>query len=95
MFPGQQHPTHYHDIKEETFHVLSGHLHLVLDGEELELESGQIKTVQQREKHSFSAPDGVIFEEISTHHERADSFYDDPSIAKLDVMVRKTILKCW
>ena len=67
----------------------------MLDGEELELESGQIKTVQQREKHSFSAPDGVIFEEISTHHERADSFYDDPSIAKLDVMVRKTILKCW
>lgn len=95
MFPGQQHPTHYHDVKEETFHVLSGHLHLVLDGKEFELEPGQIKTVQQREKHSFSAPDGVIFEEISTHHERADSFYDDPSIAKLDVMIRKTILKCW
>jgi sialic acid synthase SpsE/quercetin dioxygenase-like cupin family protein len=80
MLPGQKHPSHTHKLKEETFHVLHGDLHVVLDGKEHNLKIGDLLTVGRNQKHSFDTQGGIIFEEISTTHYKNDSFYDDESI---------------
>lgn len=77
LLPGQKHPNHYHEKKEETFVVLHGTLSLVLDGTETLLGKGDVVTVERGAKHSFSSKDGCVFEEISTTHFKADSFYED------------------
>jgi len=56
---------------------------------------GDMKTVLRRQIHSFSSKSGAIFEEISTTHVKGDSYYQDKTISKLDVMERKTIIKEW
>jgi N-acetylneuraminate synthase len=45
--------------------------------------------------HSFETKGGAIFEEISTTHIVGDSEYEDPAIARLDPMDRKTVLSQW
>ena len=95
VLPGQQHPTHYHTVKEETFQLLYGDLVLTIKGQEKTLKPGDIQTVFREEKHSFSSIEGAIFEEISTTHVRNDSHYDDEKISELDPMERKTVLKKW
>jgi len=43
--------------------------------------------------HSFSSPDGAVFEEISSTHYVNDSFYTDESIN--DNPDRKTKISVW
>ena len=95
ILPGQQHPNHYHKVKEESFQVLSGTLTLTMNDETRDIKAGEVVTVERGAVHAFSSADGCIFEEVSTTHVKNDSFYDDERIAKLDVMQRKTILKEW
>lgn len=95
ILPGQKHPMHYHKVKEESFQVLYGTLSLTLDGKEMEVKSGQVITVERGVPHAFTSKEGCIFEEVSTTHVKNDSFYEDESIARLDVMERKTILEDW
>jgi len=95
ILPGQYHPVHYHKAKEETFHVLNGMLRLFIGGLEHKFQAGEIYTIERDVRHSFDSETGCIFEEISTTHIKEDSFYDDPSISKRDVLERKTILKNW
>lgn len=95
LLPNQQHPLHYHKLKEESFQVLSGELKLMLNGEEKMLLPGDIVTVHRNDMHSFSSEKGCIFEEISTTYVKNDSFYNDENINKLDPMERKTILENW
>lgn len=95
VLPGQKHPVHAHKVKEETFQLLYGDLTVNIEGREIEMKPGDIQTVLREEKHSFTSVKGAIFEEISTTHVRNDSYYDDPSVSKLDPMERKTILKKW
>lgn len=59
------------------------------------MEAGDIVTVQRGKVHSFTSRDGAVFEEISTTHKKEDSFYMDETIAKRDIMERKTIMKDW
>ena len=93
LFPGQQHPEQYHLEKEETFHVLQGEVSLVLDGVERVCFPGDVVTVEPGVRHAFSSTSGAIIEEISSTHQRNDSFYTDETInANLD---RKTILSYW
>jgi quercetin dioxygenase-like cupin family protein len=80
MLPGQNHPTHYHQKKEESFNILSGEMSLILNGKEKILKAGDMITVAREVKHSFSSKTGVVFEEISTTDHQGDSFYDDESI---------------
>jgi sialic acid synthase SpsE/quercetin dioxygenase-like cupin family protein len=80
MLPGQSHPTHHHNTKEETFFVLHGKMSLSLDDKVMELAAGDSVLVAPGVKHSFRTESGVIFEEISSTHIAQDSFYDDPSI---------------
>lgn len=95
VLPGQQHPTHYHKVKEETFQVLSGTLTLTLNGETKDIHTGEIVTVERGVPHSFTSKDGCVFEEVSTTHVKNDSYYEDERIAKMDLMERKTILRDW
>lgn len=95
ILPGQQHPTHYHRVKEESFQVLSGTLTLTLDGQTREVRAGEVVTVERGVAHAFTSAEGCIFEEVSTTHVKNDSIYDDPKIASLDLMQRKTMLKEW
>lgn len=80
MFPGQNHPTHAHKVKEETFHILNGDITVDLEGRVTELKKGDLLTINRGQKHSFKTKDGVIIEEISTTHIKEDSYYDDPTI---------------
>lgn len=78
MLPGQNHPSHYHKEKEETFIVLCGQLDVVYDGKKFSLHRGDAMTVERGVYHSFSSPDGSVFEEISTTHVKGDSYYEHP-----------------
>jgi len=80
MMPGQKHPTHYHTVKEETFHILDGQLGVDLEGEIHSLKKGDMLTVLRGQKHSFWSEDGAIIEEISTTSVGGDSCYDDERI---------------
>jgi sialic acid synthase SpsE/mannose-6-phosphate isomerase-like protein (cupin superfamily) len=80
LLPGQSHPIHRHQRKEETFNVLDGELLLTLDGIETTIGPGQMVTVERGVEHAFSSQGGVIFEELSTTHFNDDSFYADSSI---------------
>jgi sialic acid synthase SpsE/quercetin dioxygenase-like cupin family protein len=79
--PNQVHPEQYHNKKEETFHILYGHVELQLDDEKLLLAPGDVLTIQPGQRHSFVSPDGAVLEEISSTHFVNDSFYTDESIS--------------
>lgn len=87
LLPGQKHPAHLHKIKEETFTILYGVLHVVCDGKEFSLKQGESMVVKQGMKHSFSSETGCVFEELSTTHYKDDSYYDE---AEKFVTPRKT-----
>lgn len=93
MFEGQTHPEQYHHQKEETFVMVKGRLRAWLDGVETELAEGDVLTVKREQRHRFTALEDVIFEEISTNHAVADSFYTDPAVAAN--RARKSFLNFW
>jgi N-acetylneuraminate synthase len=93
MVPGQKHPRHRHEKKEEMFELLSGDIDVELDGEVQTLKPGDQLLVKRNSWHSFFTRGGAIFEEISTTHHRGDSYYEDPAISSLDPMQRKTIIR--
>ena len=93
VLPGQKHPTQYHKMKEETFHVLYGSLDLSLDGETRSYGPGSVAVVGRGVHHAFESAEGAVFEEISSNHQGSDSFYLDPEIAKNPQ--RKTFLSYW
>lgn len=95
QLPGQQHPSHYHAKKEETFQVLCGVMQCTVDGHRRELVPGESVVVMPGVWHSFGTETGVIFEEISTRDYNNDSFYEDKSINKLARHERKTVVDHW
>lgn len=95
ILPGQIHPQHYHDKKEESFQVLSGELHVEVNDKPKILFPGDILLIPRGVWHSFAAPDGAIFEEVSTMHFMNDSAYSDKEIAAMKPEQRKTQLINW
>lgn len=95
MLPAQRHPNHRHMKKEESFQLLHGDLEVNLNGVVHSLRPGDILLVERGTWHSFSTTAGCIFEEISTTHIVGDSYYEDPKVAALDPMQRKTVLNMW
>lgn len=96
VLPGQNHPSHAHRVKEETFQLLYGDLEAKMDGRSpRKMKPGDMQTILRGEYHSFSSVNGAIFEEVSTQHMKSDSYYKDPAISRLDPMERKTFLKKW
>jgi len=95
QLPGQEHPTHYHARKEETFQILHGKLYSKVDGHVRELYPGDTVLVQPGVWHSFWTDVGVIFEEVSTTHYNDDSFYQDKNINRMKRWERKTVVDHW
>ena len=96
VLPGQNHPTHRHEIKEETFQLLWGDLAIWLDDDDIiELGPGDTVLVERGSWHSFVSINGAVIEEISTTHVVGDSEYVDESIAQLDILERKTVVEDW
>lgn len=95
QLPGQQHPMHYHQKKEEAFQILYGELIVKLEGKEKILYPGDVVIVPRGAWHSFRSETGAIFEEVSTTHFNDDSFYADKLIAKMPREERKTKLENW
>ena len=92
---GQKHPAHYHKLKEETFQVLHGILHLTRDGPERTFHAGDTCLVMPGVWHSFWTETGCVFEEVSTTHHNHDSIYRDPAINDLPREARKTAVDHW
>ncbi len=86
---------HYHKLKDETFQVLHGELHVTVEGKHRILIPGETCHVQPGVWHSFWSETGVVFEEISTQDVSDDSFYRDKAINKLDRSQRKTVVDHW
>ena len=95
QLPGQKHPKHYHERKEETFQVLHGTLHSDLNGTHKILYPGDTLLVQPGVWHSFWTDDGCIFEEVSTTHFDDDSFYKDKKINNMNREDWKTFVNQW
>lgn len=95
QLPGQIHPSHYHDRKEETFQVLHGILKMEIDGHYRELHPGDTVLVLPGVWHSFWTEGGAVVEEISTTHYKSDSVYADPEINKMAAHQRKTKVDHW
>ncbi|MDD5012076.1 MAG: N-acetylneuraminate synthase family protein [Candidatus Nanoarchaeia archaeon] len=93
LLPGQNHPLHYHEKKEETFQVLYGDMNLKLGNEKISLKPGDIQTVERKVNHSFSSEKGCIFEEVSTTHYNNDSFYENEEVR--NNKNRKTHMTFW
>lgn len=97
LLPEQDHPSHYHKLKEETFNILYGDLILNLDGNEKTYNPGESVVVERNVAHSFSSKEGCVFEEISTTHYLNDSYYEDENIKnnenrKTKVYITKQLL---
>jgi N-acetylneuraminate synthase len=95
QLPGQLHPWHFHKLKEETFLVLWGELHLEVDYRHKVLSPGDTITVLPGVWHRFWTETGCVFEEISTTAHPNDSVYRDPEINKLTSAQRKTVVDHW
>ena len=95
QIPNQKHPAHYHKLKEETFQVLYGVLHLNRDGQERTFYPGDTCLVMPGVWHSFWTDTGCVFEEISTTHHNHDSIYRDSAINDLPREERKTKVDHW
>ena len=95
VLPGQNHPSHAHRIKEETFQLLYGDLTVTKEDVVTHMKPGDMQTVLRGEYHSFTSVNGAIFEEISTTAMKSDSYYQEAKISRLDPIERKTILKKW
>lgn len=93
VLPDQQHPSHYHKIKEETFHVLYGDAIFKVGDKIIESKAGDIVVLERGTPHSFSSKNGCVFEEVSTTHIPGDSYYEDEEILKNKN--RKTVLTYW
>ena len=96
MLPNQTHPVHYHKIKNETFHIITGNLTLTLNGVTKKLKSGDIVDIKKNSHHKFKAgPNGCIFDEISTTSIKSDSHYQNLKIKNMKRFERKTIVTSW
>lgn len=95
QLPGQKHPSHYHKLKEETFQVLYGELHITVEGRERTLQPGDTYLVLPGVWHSFWTETGCVIEEVSTTHYNNDSVYKDKVINDLERHQRKTKVDHW
>lgn len=93
MLPGQQHPEQYHEHKDETFHVLYGELTLSLNGVSHVHKANDVIVIPREVRHEFTTRTGAVIEEVSSTHDRADSFYTDPAISANQN--RKTLVAYW
>lgn len=57
-------------------------MELVADGKAITLKTGERYTLRPGVRHSFGSPAGAVIEEVSTHDENSDSYFDDQNIVR-------------
>src|SRR5581483_4571225 len=93
LLPGQCHPEQHHKHKDETFHILYGDITLALDGVEQVRKANEVVLIPRGVKHQFTSRSGAVIEEVSSYHDKNDSFYTDPAIDANQN--RKTFVSYW
>lgn len=94
MLPGQKHPPHLHQQKEETFYLLWGDMTVNLQNfGEVNMKPGDKLLIHRGTLHDFTTESGAIVAEISTHSIVGDSYYENKEIAQLDPIQRKTFVE--
>jgi mannose-6-phosphate isomerase-like protein (cupin superfamily) len=80
VLPGQKHPEQWHNVKDETYHVLYGEVIVDLDGIQTTHKANGVVTIPHGLKHSFWTKGGAVIEEVSSSYSSNDSLYTDPAI---------------
>lgn len=93
VLPGQKHPEQWHNLKDETYHVLYGDVTVELDGKKTTHKCNDVVTIAHGVRHSFWTAHGAIIEEVSSSYSTNDSFYTDPAI--MANTNRKTFVTYW
>ena len=78
--PGQTHPEQWHQLKDETYHLLHGEIELTLDGVKRILRQNEVVIIPCGVKHEFTSVHGAVIEEISSAYSQSDSYYTDSTI---------------
>jgi sialic acid synthase SpsE/mannose-6-phosphate isomerase-like protein (cupin superfamily) len=93
VLPGQKHPEQWHNVKDETYHVLYGDVTVDLDGTQRTHKANSVVTIPHGIKHSFWTKGGAVIEEVSSSYSSDDSFYSDGAISSNKN--RKTFVSHW
>ena len=93
VLPGQKHPEQWHNLKDETYHILYGDVTVELDGRQSIHKSNDVITISHGVRHSFWTLHGAIIEEVSSSYSVDDSFYTDEQI--MGNSNRKTFVTYW
>ena len=93
VLPGQAHPEQWHELKDETYHLLHGEIELTLEGVARTVRKNDVVIIPRRVKHAFKSLGGAVIEEISSAYAQSDSYYTDATIAQN--LNRKTYVTNW
>ncbi len=93
VLPGQKHPEQWHNVKDETYHILYGDVTVELDGQQTVHKTNDVITIPHGIRHSFWTKSGAVIEEVSSSYAVHDSLYTDPAIAANTN--RKTFVTYW
>ena len=93
VLPGQKHPEQWHNVKDETYHVLYGDVIVDLDGIQTSHKANEVVTIPHGVRHSFWTKGGAVIEEVSSSYSSNDSLYTDPAISANKN--RKTFVAYW
>jgi sialic acid synthase SpsE/mannose-6-phosphate isomerase-like protein (cupin superfamily) len=93
VLPGQKHPEQWHNVKDETYHVLYGDVTVDLEGSQTTHKANGVVTIPHGIKHSFWTKSGTVIEEVSSSYSSDDSFYSDAAIG--GNKNRKTFVSHW
>ena len=93
LVPKQTHPEQWHEIKDETYHILYGEIDVRLDGKMQKLKKNDVLNIPVNVRHELYTAKGAIIEEISSVYEPGDSYYTDRSINENPK--RKTLVSHW
>lgn len=75
-------PEHYHRRKHETFFVLKGQVHMVVDGQETLLHQGDTLAMPPGRKHRFMGVGPALILEVSQPSMRGDNYFSDARIGE-------------
>lgn len=75
VLPGRRCGVHCHELKTETFYVLSGRALMLIDHEEHVVEAGSVVDIQPYTWHGFKAEgdEPLVLMEVSTQHFEFDT----------------------
>ena len=81
VFDSQQCPHHGHKQKHETFFVVKGKVHMVVNERELIMNEGDVLAMPPGKVHSFTGVGDALILEISTPSLVSDNEFQDSKIA--------------